>query len=60
MVYNECSSICKPNCLWLKIKSLKNIYMNISVGIIQNRPVWLRIRSFDMEGNGAVIVPELG
>jgi len=60
MGYMECSSICKPNCLWLKIKSLKNIYMNISVGIIQNEPVWLRIRSFEMEGNGAVIVPELG
>ena len=52
--YIICSSIGKPNCFWLKIAFLENIYMNMSVDIIPNELVWLRI----LNGYDEVIVPE--
>jgi len=33
----------KPNCFWPKIAFLENIYMNLSVAIIPNELVCLRI-----------------
>ena len=41
--YIICSSIGKPNCFCTKIDFLENIYMNMSVAIITNELVWLRI-----------------
>jgi len=52
--YIICSSIGKPNCFWLNIAFLENIYMNMSDDIIPNELVWLRI----LNGYDEVIVPE--